>query len=340
MSEGRYVRILLVGLPLSLVAIGAATMVYYFRSGISVAEGTGSQGLMRKDIEKQELVSYVETLSSRIGERRVGKGRSLEVAAKFIESSLGVSNMGYVVHRRRFRTEDKEECSNLEVELPGGKRRKEIVVIGAHYDSAPGSPGANDNATGVAALMCLANAFVGTENARTIRFVAFANEEAPFFQTEGMGSRHYAIECRQREENIVAMLCLETLGYYSDEAGSQQYPESLAEDYPTTGNFVAFVSNHHSKALLEEVSRAFEAGCNFPSEGGAFSPDVPGVAWSDHWSFWQAGYPAVMVTDTAPFRYPHYHKKSDTADKVDFDRFFEVVKGLEEVIRALGNPMP
>ena len=338
MTEGRTVRILLVGLPLSLVALGAVTMVYYFRSGVSVAGDGATQGLMRKKVEKADLVTYVETLSTKIGERRLGYGRSLEIAAKYIESSLGVSNMGYSVRRRRIRTQNNEACWNLEVELPGSKHRKEIVVIGAHYDSANGTPGANDNATGVATLMCLANAFVGTENARTIRFVAFANEEAPFFQTDQMGSRHYAIECRERGENVVAMLSLESLGYYSDEDGSQNYPEELGGNYPTTGNFVAFVSNHHSRSLLEKVSRAFEFACDFPAEDGIFSPDVPGVAWSDHWSFWQAGYAAVMVTDTAPFRYPHYHKGSDTPDKVDFDRLLDVVRGLEEVVRVLSNP--
>jgi len=338
MDSQRLIQVFLVGLPLSIIGLGVFAMFYYFRGGTTSEQIEFTNALMRKPVEKEELRACVLALADKIGERNLAKGRSQEIAAKFLESSLGVSNMGYQVRQQRFRTPDGYDCVNLEVELTGTGRRGEIVVVGAHYDSASGSPGANDNATGVAALLGLANAFVGSKNLRTLRFVAFANEEPPYFQKDGMGSRQYAKRCRERNENVVAMLCLESLGYYSDEEGSQRYPEPLAARYPSTANFIAFVSNHQSRGLLEEILEAFQRKSDFPFQSGAFSPDTPGVAWSDHWSFWQAGYEAVMVTDTAPFRYPHYHKASDTPDKVDFDRLFEVVLGLEEVVRSLVNP--
>lgn len=338
MKQENVIRIFLVGLPLGLMALGIAAMAFYFTEGVAEDKRlTESANLMQKKIDRADLESYVVTLAEEIGERNLAKERQLEIAAKYLESSLGINNMGYRVARHEFKV-GSVSCYNLEVELEGERMKDEIVIVGAHYDSARGTPGANDNGTGVAALLCLAHAFVGSENARTLRFVAFANEEEPHFQTETMGSQRYAKRCRERGEVIVAMLCLETLGYYSDEEGSQKYPEGLAEKYPSTGNFVAFVSNIASRPLLEKAVSAFRRATPFPVEQGAFPPDIPGVAWSDHWSFWQAGYPALMVTDTAPFRYPHYHEPSDTPDKVDFDRLFEVVLGLENVVRELANP--
>jgi Zn-dependent M28 family amino/carboxypeptidase len=133
------------------------------------------------------------------------------------------------------------------------------------------------------------------------------------------------------------MLSLETIGYYSDAPNSQQYPPPFNLYYPSTGNFIGFVGNEESSRLVEQVVRAFRQHAKFPSEGSAAPSDVPGVGWSDHWSFWQAGYPALMVTDTAPFRYPHYHLSSDTPDKLDYDRMARVVDGLQAVIGDLAG---
>ncbi|MCI0362486.1 MAG: M28 family peptidase, partial [Phycisphaerales bacterium] len=197
---------------------------------------------------------------------------------------------------------------------------------------------ANDNGSGVAATLALARAFAESKPDRTLRFVLFANEEPPYFQTENMGSLVYAKRCRERGENTVAMLSLETIGYYSDAPGSQTYPiKPIGWVYPTTGNFIGFVGNYNSRKLVRQAIKSFRAHAQFPSEGGALPGWIPGVGWSDHWAFWQAGYPAIMLTDTAPFRYPHYHSIHDTPDKLDYDRMARVVDGLRPVVADLAG---
>ena len=197
--------------------------------------------------------------------------------------------------------------------------------------------GANDNASGVAVLLALARALSPEKAARTLRFVAFANEEPPHFQNESMGSWAYALSCQQRGDDIVAMISLETMGYYSDEEDSQSYPFPMSAAYPSTGSFIGFVGNVASRHLVRRVVGSFREHAAFPSEGAALPSWIPGVGWSDHWSFWQAGYRAIMVTDTAPFRYPHYHTEQDTPDKLDYERLARVTLGLEKVIRELAT---
>jgi Zn-dependent M28 family amino/carboxypeptidase len=222
------------------------------------------------------------------------------------------------------------------VELRGTRLPEEVVVIGAHYDTVPGSPGANDNGTGVAALLALARAFPpGTALARTLRLVAFVNEEAPFAHTPDMGSFVYARACRERGDQIVAMLSLETMGCFSDEEGSQRYPTSLRRLYPRTGSFIAFVGDAASKPLVQRVVGSFRSHARFPSEGAALPRIVRDAGRSDHWSFWQHGYRALMVTDTANFRYRHYHTAEDLPAEVDHARLARVVSGLGAVVRDL-----
>ncbi len=274
----------------------------------------------------------LEILANDIGERNLTIYPRLSRAAEFLENSLGEA--GYEVRRQGFQVGGKE-CVNLEVEITGTEKPEEIIVVGAHYDTVPGSPGANDNGTGVVAVLALARAFAEAEIARTLRFVAFVNEEPPYFQTAQMGSLVYAKECREQDENIVAMFSLETIGYYSDEENSQDYPFPLSLFYPTTGNFIGFVGNLASRGLVRDGVGSFRKQVEFPCEGAAVPGGIPGVGWSDHWAFWHEGYPAVMVTDTAPFRYPYYHTAEDTIDKIRFDRLARVVRGLEKVLRDL-----
>jgi hypothetical protein len=272
-------------------------------------------------------------LAGEIGERNLlQRPRRLAAAADYVAAQW--TQMGFAVQRQTYRVARDEVC-NLEIEIPGAVRPDEIVVIGAHYDSALGTPAANDNGSGVAALLALAARFHGRRHDRTLRFVAFVNEEPPYFQTEAMGSWVYARRCRQRNEQIVAMLSLETIGYYSDLPGSQSYPLPLGWLYPTTGNFVAFVGSLRSAALVRQSLGVFRQHEAFPSEGGALPAAVPGVGFSDHWSFWQEGYPGAMVTDTAMFRYSHYHEPTDTPDRIDYEKTARVVRGLEAVVVAL-----
>ncbi|MEA3275961.1 MAG: M28 family peptidase, partial [Pseudomonadota bacterium] len=195
-----------------------------------------------------------------------------------------------------------------------------------------GSPGANDNGSGVAAVLELARLLAGRALARTVRFVAFVNEEPPFSYTPEMGSLVHARAARDRGDRIQAMLSLETIGHYSDRPGSQRYPYPLSLFYPDTADFIGFVGNLGSRQLVRSAVQSFRRHAFFPSEGAAVPAWVKGVGWSDHWSFWQAGYPAIMVTDTAFFRYAHYHSAGDTPEKIDYARTARVVEGLASVI--------
>ncbi|MBI4576335.1 MAG: M28 family peptidase [Planctomycetes bacterium] len=272
----------------------------------------------------------VARLAGELGERNVqARPEALDEAAAWIEAELAAA--GYAVHREPFEVPG-HTCWNLEAARVGSA---EVVVVGAHYDSVGGSPGADDNGTGVAALLALARAFAGRRTERTLRLVAFANEEPPWFQTAEMGSRVYAAACRARGDRVVAMLSLETLGYFSDEEGSQAYPFPLSAFYPSTGDFIAFVGNVASRRLVRQTVRAFRAHAQFPSEGAALPGFIPGVGWSDQWSFWEEGYPGIMVTDTAPFRNPRYHTAADTPEGVDHDRLARVVEGLVRVVEDL-----
>lgn len=280
------------------------------------------------------LCKHVETLAGAIGERNLWKYPDLQRAAKYIEQQFAAS--GYPTTRQTYEV-SRAPVSNIEAVLPGTTNPGAVVVLGAHYDTVGGCPGANDNATGIAALLELARRFAARPQPRTIRFVAFVNEEPPFFQTPQMGSYVYAKAARSRGDQITAMLSLETMGYYTDEKGSQQYPAPIAAMYPDVGNFIGLVSDLSSEPLLMEVRAAFQKATDFPVEALAGPTELPGVSWSDQWSFWEHGYPALMITDTAPFRYPWYHTALDTPDKIDFERFSAVVDGLEGVARALAG---
>jgi hypothetical protein len=286
---------------------------------------------------RSSLRRDVEMLATTIGPRNLQYPENLKKASKFLLKEL--SDMGYVVERQTYRALD-QDFDNLIVEIPGNSRPKEIVVVGAHYDSAFNSPAANDNGSGVAATLELARSYMSRKPSRTLRFVFFANEEPPFNWTTDMGSLVYAKSCKARAENIVGMFSLETIGYYTDEPHTQRYPQPIDKLYPSTGNFIGFVSNLGSRELLRTAIRSFRHHTKFPSEGAALPNQLPGVGWSDHWSFWQVGYPGVMITDTATFRYPYYHTEQDTPEKIDYDRLTIVVAGVEQMIGDLtGAPV-
>jgi Peptidase family M28 len=287
---------------------------------------------------RDRLRGHVETLAGRIGERNLWRHEALTAAAQYVEGSLRAP--GLTVHSQPFTVEG-QTVRNLEVELPGSSRAGELVVVGAHYDSVLGSPGADDNATGVAAVLEIARACASRRLPRTLRLVAFVNEEPPFFLGEGMGSLHYARRLREEGRDVAAMLSLETIGCYFDRPGSQQYPFPFRFFYPDRGDFIAFVGNTASRALVRRAVASFRRHAAFPSEGLAAPGWITGVGWSDHWSFWQQGYEAVMVTDTALFRYPHYHADTDRPHEVDYDRLSRVVAGLMEVVAELaGSEQP
>lgn len=280
------------------------------------------------------LERHVRALSETIGERNVYRPQALADAAAYIEQQW--CDMGYEPKRQSYDVQS-VRCSNLEVTRPGMRRPTEILLIGAHYDSVMGSPGANDNGSGVAALLEIARHAASVEVDRTVRFVAFVNEEPPFFFRGQMGSQVYARAARKRRDDIRFMVSLETIGCYSDRTGSQQYPPLFRYFYPDKGNFIAFVSNFRSRAILRRFAVTFRQHSRFPAEQVATFSWIPGVAWSDHLSFWRCGYRALMITDTAFYRYPHYHLPTDTADELNYGAFAAVVEGLGQTILSLAE---
>lgn len=282
---------------------------------------------------RTELDKDVHALA-KIGERNVDKKWELASAADWIADELDAAGLG--VHREGYEVGE-VAAQNLATEVRGGARGSELVIVGAHYDSASGSPGADDNASGVAAVLALARRFAKTQPKRTLRFVWFVNEEPPFFQTPQMGSLVYAKALAARGETAVAMVSVESIGVFSDAPGSQRYPAPLAKKHPDVGNFVAVVGDERSAPLVDRFSAALSKGASLPVESDSLPAELPGVGWSDHWSFWQIGVPAIMVTDTAPFRYPHYHKPTDTPGRLDFDRMARVTQGLFVALSQLAN---
>ncbi len=289
---------------------------------------------IEEDTLAKRLRSHVEVLSGRIGERNSERMRALDSAADYMSASLkalglSVTEQRFEVHGKAFR--------NIEVTLAGSSRAKEIIVVGGHYDSAPGTPGADDNASGAAAVLELARLLKSEPRLRTIKLVAFTNEEPPHFFTEDMGSRHYARAAKERGDNIVAMISMETIGYYSNVDGSQKYPPILGWFYPGRGDFIGVVGNVASRSLVHRVVRDFREFAAFPSAGSAAPMQIPGISWSDQWSFWKEGYAAVMITDTAPFRNPNYHELSDRPDSLNYGHMARVVQGIARTVAVLAT---
>ena len=292
-----------------------------------------------------QLRADVQALAADIGERNLSTPGTMKRAENFLAASF--ARAGYKVHWQTYACSNTlvagQSVSNLEAELPGTTRPEEIVIIGAHYDSVHHnefhSPGANDNASGCAAILALARTFAARPQARTIRFVLFANEELPYFGTDDMGSLVYARAARQRKDRIFAMLSLETIGYYTDAKGSQSYPPLTSAGRPDTGNFIAFVGPNDAGDFMLRCVRTFRNHADIPAEGGAYIPIVPKLMASDHWAFWREGlHQAIMVTDTAPYRYPFYHNPADTPEKLNYDQMARVVAGLDAVLLDLATP--
>jgi hypothetical protein len=285
---------------------------------------------------QENLREHVRQLAGEIGVRHLYSRDSLRQAAAYVDTEL--QSYGYEPTYQAYEV-DGETVLNIIAEAPGKSRPEEIVVVGAHYDTDPASPGADDNASGTAALLEMARIYRSLRTERTVRFVAFANEERPFFQTEKMGSLVYARSCRERGDDIVAAIVLESIGYYSTEEGSQKYPALLGLIYPDTGDFIGFVGCSKYRDLVRRCVGTFRGleDVKMPCEGGAPPAFIDGVSLSDHWSFWQVNYPALMVTDTAPLRNPHYHKSTDLPHTLDYGRAARVTVGVARVVEDLAG---
>jgi Zn-dependent M28 family amino/carboxypeptidase len=283
--------------------------------------------------QPSRLRQHVNRLAIEIGPRNIFHYDALGEAAAYIRN--GLEACGYVPDLQEY-TARRKTFVNIAAARPGRSRGDEILIVGAHYDTHKNSPGANDNASAIAALLELARHFAPEEPPRTIRFVAFTNEEKPFTHTKAMGSRVYARACRERHEKIVGMLCLETIGFCSHDPGSQSL--SLGGLLlPTTGDFLALVGNRPSRPLLHRAAACLTREADFPIRPVTLPTHFPGAWSSDHWSFWKEGFPAIMATDTAPLRYRHYHAPADTPDKLTFDWLSSVTEALKALVTDLAS---
>jgi hypothetical protein len=325
------IRTLLAVLVFTLVAVST-----FFWTTTQMPLRSYRESLPPLTAEETELRGHlsedIRDLSVTIGDRSFLRPRSLQAAADYLSGRL--REQGYAVTLCPY-SADGLTVNNLEATLPGTDSALGQIIVAAHYDSIAGTAGANDNGSGVAGVLEVARLLRQTKPTRTIRFVFFVNEEPPYFQTEKMGSRVYAHQLRHDGVPVSAMISLETIGFYSDQVNSQKYPPILNLFYPNKGNFIAFVGNTASRKLVREAIRRFRESTRFPSEGIAAPSSWQGIGWSDQWSFWEEGYPGIMITDTAPFRYPYYHTTNDTTDKIDFDRTARVVGGISKLVEAM-----
>lgn len=262
---------------------------------------------------------------------------NLEASARYIEATL--SALGYTIEPQEFDARGikvRNIAATIEPNAPA--RAVETIVLGAHYDSYNDAPGANDNGSGTAVVLELARLLKDLRPARTrLKLVLFVNEELPHFGTDTWGARRFARLMIERKEPIRAMFSIETIGYFSDADGSQRYPFPLSPFFPKTGNFIAFVGTLGARPLVHEAVASFRRHTAFPTVGGVAAKFVDGVTWSDHKAFMETGFPAIMITDTALFRYPHYHRPSDTPDKLAYDRLARITKGIERVVREMAR---
>ncbi len=284
----------------------------------------------RELVERLRL--HVDRLAGLIGPRHVGRPAALAASATLIEREL--TGTGYEVERHTYAVGNMEVANLVAtLEAPStSRRRNEIVVLGAHYDTTPATPGADDNASAVAVLLEVARLLSGLQPRRTIRFVAFPCEEAPHFHSGEMGSQFYASQCQARNEQIIGMLCLEMVGYYSTLPGSQRVPSAIPKflrwAFPRRGDFLAAVGNLRSWRLLWEFRRGFKGAVRFPLFSIGLPEAIHDIRRSDNSSFWDHGYPALMLTDTSYLRNPHYHQLTDTPETLDYDRMAEVTIGV------------
>jgi len=318
---------------LIILVVVAIVSFYFYGIRMPGASYSGTLSPLSADSQQRRdrLSEHVRVLATVIGERQAGTPAKLAQAADYIEKQF--SDYGYVPKQEII---SDKGYRNIVVDLYGKQSRDKILLIGAHYDTTWMSPGADDNASGVAALLEIARSLRQKDLPITIRFVAFTNEEFPMYGTPNMGSLYHAQHAQTQNENIVGMFSLEMLGYFSDQPRSQHYPRVIRSFYPQQGNFIAFVSNIVSRSLLLDAITAFRDHARFPSQGLA-APQwlVPGVRRSDQASFWAHGYQGVMITDTADYRNYGYHNVTDTHDSLDYDRLTIVVEGIMAMLETL-----
>lgn len=282
---------------------------------------------------KLRLHRIVKVISHDIGTRSYLETIKLNKTRDFIEEEIRRNSCH--VQKQPF-TAEGQTYQNIFTEIKGSKKPDEVFVIGAHYDTVAGTPGADDNASGIAGIIELSRLFAERPAAYTICLAAFCLEEPPFFRSEQMGSYLFARHLKKAGINIMGMISLEMIGYFSSREGSQYYPFPFFRFiYPKTGNYVAFVGNIRSRSLTKQFESAFRKVSSLPVESLNTASVVPGVDFSDHLSFWRFNFPAFMITDTAFYRNPHYHSPGDTHDTLNYEKMAELVFGIFKTLKTL-----
>lgn len=300
---------------------------------ISVILLAVTPGAMEMQQTKANVESAVRHLSAEIGPRSYLDTKELAAAAEYIEEKFTSFGLGVTRQPYEFRG---NTYHNVIAIVPGTGDEDKVLVVGAHYDTVAGTPGADDNASGVAGLLELARLGAKEPARRTVHYAAFTLEEPPAFRTKSMGSYVYAKSLYKDGVKVAGMVSLEMIGYYSTRRGSQLYPLPLLKwIYPREGNFISFISNVSSKRFMTAFVRAFRAASGFPAETISTLSLIPGVDFSDHRNFWKFGFPAFMATDTSFYRNPHYHRTTDTADTLDYERTAEFVLGFHKALAKL-----
>ncbi|PQO31398.1 peptidase M28 [Blastopirellula marina] len=285
---------------------------------------------------RERLHAHVDRLSGQIGPRILARPESISATIGYLTSQW--NEMGYEVREETYASSD-GPATNLVVEIPGTSAN-EVIVLGAHYDTVATTPGADDNASAVAVLLEVGRLLKEVTPRRTIRFVAFACEESPYMSLGSMGSQHHAQQARQRGEKI-AMLCLEMVGYFRDDPGSQSVPSSIPKFlhwlFPKRGNFLAAIGNLSSWQLSWAFRRGFKKASRLKLFSICLPEKIEEIRRSDNSSFWDAGYPALMLTDTSFLRNANYHQPSDTPDTLDYDAMSEVTRGVASAVKKLAG---
>lgn len=277
-------------------------------------------------VDEARLLGHVKTLSVKLSPRSVENPRNLNMAADYIRDELTsygieVTEQSYDVAGQQFR--------NIVARFGPKDTKVPLLIFGAHYDSHDKTPGADDNASGVAGLLELSRLLQQYPPTRPIEVVAYSTEEPPHFGSENMGSAHHAVLLSKDLKQVDLMIGIEMIGYFSDEPNSQRYPDpTLAKIYPHTGNFIAVVGRIRETFVARDIAKLLRYPSNLPVESFNAPEGFPGLDLSDHRNYWSQGIPAVMVTDTAYMRNKNYHKAGDTFDTLDYKRMSQVVSGL------------
>ena len=323
------------GAGLLLSAIAALAVAYWYSLSLPGESFTGPPPPLTDEEHHlaQRLRRHVTAIASE--PHNIVHYDALEKSAAYIEAELKA--LGYEPVSQAYDVNGKS-VRNISVEIapPDAGAATPSLVVGAHYDSYGNAPGANDNGSGSAAVIELARLLKDMPlRDKRLRLVLFVNEEPPYDRTPYMGSYRFAKQLKDNGEKLIGMVSLETIGAFSDQPGTQKYPSPFDLVFPDVANFIALVALPGGRSFLHDFVASFRDHTRIPTIGGTAPDFIDGIGWSDHWAFYMLGYPAIMITDTALFRYPEYHTPADTPDKVDYGKLAHITQGVAATLRDL-----